>query len=141
MPKINLDPQKRPKQVLTVHHQGPFANRKRDYANLSRKSSVSSSEPSMSSASSPVKEVQAKVPSPVHQVVKSEVTVILNVHLQIHYLWLWKLRYVLLLLLLLLGHCCIYSMRSKISKCSIMGLFLIHELRNDLKGSSNVSNV
>ena len=75
VPKINLDPQKRPKQVLTVHHQGPFANRKRDYANLSRKSSVSSSEPSMSSVSSPVKEVQAKVPSPVHQAIKSEVTV------------------------------------------------------------------
>ena len=55
VPKINLDPKKRPKDVLTVHHKDPFAKaRKRDFAdNLSsRKSSISSSDKSMSSPSS-----------------------------------------------------------------------------------------
>jgi len=56
VPKINLDPKKRPKEVLTVFRQGPLNSRKRDYADaaLSRKSSISSA--SEQSMSSPVKE-------------------------------------------------------------------------------------
>jgi len=44
VPKINLDPKKRPKEVLTVYQSGPLsAKRKRDFAaNSSRKSSISS---------------------------------------------------------------------------------------------------